>query len=213
MNSVIRFFFPNFYGILFWLLLIGFFGISYKYDRQLFYRGDYEITYDIIDLPDNHILSKIRKGTSNNSKFGKQYRIYNSGHKIYPQFILNIKNHPYHKISFSKNIFPVGCGSYNYDPLSTDVQFRYFPNETSVIINNLKPCSMVQLTVISESSLDPNEWKYINTNFVATGSVLEENPIKVSQLSKAQDFFKGFLKIFKIVEGWKIIENIIYEQE
>lgn len=196
--SLIRFFLPNLYSYAFWFLVILISGFAYKYDRKLFYRGPYEITYDSKELHGKTDLNNIGLDKSGLPIFGRQYRIYNSGHEKYPHFLFNIENHPALTAQFDDEVIYYACKKNQNNIPKPNITLTGNTGSTTISIDSLEPCAMVLVNLYSYQEMLPYEWENTHTSFTGYGSILEESPYKVALLTKLQNYFESLTKVFKL---------------
>jgi hypothetical protein len=171
------------------LLTIVIFGFAYKYDRNLFYRADNEITYElkVVDRVCN--LSSCNKGI--------KVLILNSGNLDYPKAQLYFSNLPNSRnLVLQRDAYPYFDNFQGAN--STSFSGSRNGSEAELYVKEIPRMWMVEISYsLDKFSGENYDWSLVSIELRGRGSILEENPRKVAGLMHAHEFCKWMFRTIK----------------
>ena len=165
------------------------FGALYKYDRQLFYRGEHEITY----------LLKYKEQVCTLSSCNNGYilEFANSGTQIFDRFRLSVVGLDTTDLRVEQSLARLS----NYETESSqEDEIKVLISRSGIVydvhVRDIPPMWYAKLTFMSPDYDPYLEKSNPIVKFAGRGSFLEEDPKKVALLAKTQYFITAFF--------WKI---------
>lgn len=186
------------YKITIFLIGVVVFGVIFKYNRQIFFSGDYEITYDYEEKEESKLNLGCGKGIG--------LKVANSGNKKYPKVIIEINKIPYkalENLCIRSRKMPIG-EEYSKDAdKQIDIIIDRYDGSIFFTISNL-PIGWCVFINVSEPGDDfkKRDWSNIIIEMSGRGSILNENPTKVLIFKKVQKYIGYVFFAFKKISDF-----------